>query len=38
MTTLTTNFDKLKLREDLFKEVKYFVTGNLDTKVNVTVF
>lgn len=33
MSAATVNLDKLKLREDLFKEVKYFVTGNLDAKV-----
>lgn len=33
MSNFTVNLDTLKPREDLFKEVKYFVTGNLDTKV-----
>lgn len=35
MSTFSSNLDKLKMREDLFKEVKYFVTGNLDAKVNI---
>ena len=33
MSAFTANVDTLKVREDLFKEVKYFVTGNLDAKV-----
>ncbi|XP_037036633.1 PAX-interacting protein 1 isoform X2 [Bradysia coprophila] len=34
MSAFAVNLDKLKLREDLFKEVKYFVTGNLDAKTD----
>lgn len=33
MTDLVDKIDSLQIKEDLFKDVKYFVTGNLEPRV-----